>query len=76
VRLGDLGRQKTGGAMPPEWSIGREGVFDSYLPDGEVIVWLEEPDDGWRMWIFDEDHLEAAGRNVPRLPDDPGDEVA
>jgi len=70
VKLGLIDKYTEGG-VPPEWAIGREGIFDSYFPDdGVVMVWLDEPVDGWSMWIFEEDDLEPTGKTAPQLPDD------
>jgi hypothetical protein len=70
VQLGRIGDRNTEGEVEPSWAVGCEGIVDEYLNDGAILVWLEEPVDGWRMWVFEEDALEATGRTAPQLPDD------
>lgn len=70
-RLGRVGRRNTEGSVEPSWVVGQEAIIDSYfVDDGVVMVWLEEPEDGWSTWIFEEVDLEATGRSASRLPDD------
>jgi hypothetical protein len=75
VQLGRIGCRNTEGSVPPEWAVGQEAIFDAYLNDGSVMVWLNEPQDGWQMWIFEEPDLEGTGKVALALPDDPGDAV-
>jgi hypothetical protein len=70
VQLGRIGDRNTEGGVEASWAVGREAIVDSRFDDGAIMVWLEEPVDGWRMWIFEEDALETTGKTAPRLPDD------
>jgi hypothetical protein len=71
VRRGSVGRGNTRrGTLDPGWAVGREGIFDAYFENGAALVWLDEPDDGWSMWVFEDADLEPTGRSAPRVPDD------
>jgi hypothetical protein len=70
VQLGRIGGRNTEGSVEPNWAVGREAIVDHCFEDGAIMVWLEEPLDGWQMWIFGEDALEATGKTATELPDE------